>query len=135
MTEYSVKYRAAAPVSFAGLNGLADAGRADSANIDNSLNRDIETSIKLVLNGGNASATGVVRVEIKRSHENAEFEDNLNSELLSVVQLNGTMTVVAIVEGVRLSPHQKISIVNSSGAALAASGNGVELVGLKYTDE
>lgn len=134
MTDFSARYRAASSLTIASLNGLADGGRADSANYDNSTNRDVEASIKMKVAGATSAATGILRLEIKRSHENSDFEDNGNTELISIIQMNGTTTITAIVEGVRLSPHQKISIVNSSGAALAASGNSAELIGVKYTD-
>ncbi|MDA5194942.1 hypothetical protein [Govanella unica] len=134
MTDFSARYRSATSLTLSGLNSLADGSRADSSNYDNSTNRDIEASIKLKVAGATAAAIGYLRLEIKRSHENSDFEDSGNTELLSVVQMNGTTAVTAIVEGVRLSPHQKISILNASGAALAASGNSAELIGLKYTD-
>lgn len=134
MTDFSIKFRTAASLSYSGLNSLVDGSRVDSANYDNSTNRDMEASVKVKLAGASSGATGTVRIEIKRSHENTDFEDSGNSELLGVVQMSGTATVVGIVEGVKLSPHQKISIVNASGAALASSGNSAELIGIKYTD-
>lgn len=134
MTDFLIRYRAAASLTPAGLNGLADGARVDGANYDNSVNRDMEASIKVRLAGATTAATGIVRLELKRSHENADFEDNGNSELLGVVQMSGTAAITAVIEGVRLSPHQKISVVNACGAALAGSGNSVELIGITYAD-
>ena len=118
-----------------GLNSLANGSGADSAmqtlGTGHVSAGDQQGPFEIVgeaLLAGTASSTVRCDIYWKASRDGTNASDNLNGELVASVQMNGTSTVRKHFRSPPLSyPSGIVRLVNSSGAALAASGNTVTI--------
>ena len=115
--------------NFAGatLDSLANAGESAVVTYDNSTNRDLYGLVTLKL-GSITSATGgsvTVRVTL---NDGTDTADKTGGDLYVVPLTSGASAKVAVVNMIRLYPFSmRLSIINNSGVAFAASGNEIYL--------
>ncbi|SEN71283.1 hypothetical protein [Nitrosomonas marina] len=118
-----------------GLDGLASGAGVSSAEIDNSTDLHKDALISIHVAGASAS-TGYVSVYIQKGAATGATSTTEvpNMDHVCDVQLNGTTAVDKTKLFKDLPKYYKIRLVNSSGVALAASGNTVKRTGVNYQD-
>lgn len=135
MVDTNIKYTSAVTVLSEALDSLADSGSVTSTEQSNATakHQGLQVSVELACAG---AATGVVAVYIAGGAATGKTATTVatpNMQFVGSVTVNGTTVVRATFPPI-LNPPQfyTIHLRNSAGAALAASDNIVQVVGLNY---
>jgi hypothetical protein len=111
--------------NFAGttLNSIADLGESTAVTYDNSTNRDLYGLVTIKL-GSITPTTGrsiTLRVTL---NDGTDTADKAGGDQYVVPLLSGASAKVAVINMIRLYPYSmRLSVINNSGVAFAASGN------------
>lgn len=111
--------------NFAGttLNSIADLGESTAVTYDNSTNRDLYGLVTIKL-GSITPTTGrsiTLRVTL---NDGTDTADRIGGDLYVVPLTTGASAKVAVINMIRLYPYSmRLSVINNSGVAFAASGN------------
>ena len=111
--------------NFAGttLNSLANAGESSVVTYDNSTNRDLYGTVTIKLGSITPSTGGSITLRVTLN-DGTDTADRIGGDLYVVPLTSGASAKVAVINMVRLYPYSmRMSVVNNSGVALAASGN------------
>lgn len=111
--------------NFAGttLNSLANAGESSVVTYDNSTNRDLYGTVTIKLGSITPSTSGSITLRVTLN-DGTDTADRIGGDLYVVPLTSGASAKVAVINMVRLYPYSmRMSVVNNSGVALAASGN------------
>lgn len=111
--------------NFAGttLNSLASAGESSVVTYDNSTNRDLYGTVTIKLGSITPSAGGSITLRVTLN-DGTDTADRIGGDLYVVPLTSGASAKVAVINMVRLYPYSmRMSVINNSGVALAASGN------------
>ena len=111
--------------NFAGttLNSLANAGESTVVTYDNSTNRDLYGTVTIKLGSITPSAGGSITLRVTLN-DGTDIADRIGGDLYIVPLVSGASAKVAVINMVRLYPYSmRLSVINNSGVALAASGN------------
>ena len=111
--------------NFAGttLNSLANAGESSVVTYDNSTNRDLYGTATIKLGSITPSTGGSITLRVTLN-DGTDTADRIGGDLYVVPLTSGASAKVAVINMVRLYPYSmRMSVVNNSGVALAASGN------------
>lgn len=111
--------------NFAGttLNSLANAGESAVVTYDNSTNRDLYGTVTIKLGGITPSAGGSITLRVTLN-DGTDTADRIGGDLYIVPLVSGASAKVAVINMVRLYPYSmRLSVINNSGVALAASNN------------
>jgi len=122
------------PVTFSGLDSLADQSTVFSAVIDNTANLDLDALLSAsFVTGSGTSATGTINIVVAASADGGTTfpTDPTACKLLGVINANvdGSTFVldaasIAALYGGQLPPYFLIGIINNTGTTLGA-GNRV----------
>ena len=126
MAEIKTLYATPQALTVTGLGTLANAASVVSNAVSNNTDKYLDALVFLtVQTGGSATATGVVEVYVKASHNNVDFDDDYNDKWVGtlVVGVAGAQTRLrgmSIASGFQgtMPNYWKIRIRNASGAAL-----------------
>jgi hypothetical protein len=121
--------------NFAGttLNSLANGSESAVVTYDNSSNRNLYGAVTLKLGSITPSAGGYVTLRVTLS-DGTDTADKAAGDIYSATLLSGASAKVVIFPMVRIYPFSlRLSVVNSSGATFAASGN--ELYVTPYNED
>ena len=111
--------------NFAGttLNSLANAGESSVVTYDNSTNRDLYGTVTIKLGSITPSTGGSITLRVTLN-DGTDTADRIGGDLYVVPLTSGASAKVAVINMVRLYPYSmRLSVVNNSGVAFAASGN------------
>lgn len=111
--------------NFAGttLNSIANGTESAVVTYDNSANRDLYGTVTIKLGSITPSTGGSITLRVTLN-DGTDTADRIGGDLYVVPLTSGASAKVAVINMVRLYPYSmRISIVNNSGVALAASGN------------
>ena len=111
--------------NFAGttLNSLANAGESSVVTYDNSTNRDLYGTVTIKLGSITPSTGGSITLRVT-VNDGTDTADRIGGDLYVVPLTSGASAKVAVINMVRLYPYSmRLSVINNSGVALAASGN------------
>lgn len=111
--------------NFAGttLNSLANAGESSVVTYDNSTNRDLYGTVTIKLGSITPSTGGSITLRVTLN-DGTDTADRIGGDLYVVPLTSGASAKVAVINMVRLYPYSmRMSVINNSGVALAASGN------------
>ena len=111
--------------NFAGatLNSLANAGESAVVTYDNSTNRDLYGTVTIKLGSITPSTGGSITLRVTLN-DGTDTADRIGGDLYIVPLVSGASAKVAVINMVRLYPYSmRLSVINNSGVALAASGN------------
>lgn len=141
LATYSASYGTQDSLTVSGLDSLANSGRATSNVRDNSVNLFLDDLVEVVLTtaASGVNSDGYAEVWAAASLDNTNYGDSANQQLLGIVNTKTASTVyrktfsVGDAFGGKLPKYYKIAVVNRSGAALAASGNSVSVMGVKLS--
>jgi hypothetical protein len=105
------------------LNSLASAGESTAVTYDNSTNLDLYGSIVVKLGSITPSTGGSITVRIT-INDGTDTADRIGGDQYVIPLISGASAKVAVVNMARLYPYSmRISVINNSGVAFAASGN------------
>lgn len=111
--------------NFAGttLNSLANGSESAVVTYDNSTNRDLYGTVTIKLGSITPSTGGSITLRVTLN-DGTDTADRIGGDLYVVPLTSGASAKVAVINMVRLYPYSmRMSVVNNSGVALAASGN------------
>ena len=111
--------------NFAGttLNLLANAGESSVVTYDNSTNRDLYGTVTIKLGSISPATGGSITLRVTLN-DGTDTANRIGGDLYVVPLTSGASAKVAVINMVRLYPYSmRLSVVNNSGVALAASGN------------
>lgn len=111
--------------NFAGtsLNSLANGSESSVVTYDNSTNRDLYGAVTIKLGSINPSTAGSISLRIT-ANDGTDTADRAAGDVYAVTLNSGSSAKVIVIPMVRLYPFSlRISIVNNSGVAFAATGN------------
>ena len=111
--------------NFAGttLNSLANASESSVVTYDNSTNRDLYGTVTIKLGSITPSTGGSITLRVTLN-DGTDTADRIGGDLYVVPLTSGASAKVAVINMVRLYPYSmRLSVVNNSGVAFAASGN------------
>lgn len=111
--------------NFAGttLNSIANGTESAVVTYDNSANRDLYGTVTIKLGSITPSTGGSITLRVTLN-DGTDTADRIGGDLYVVPLTSGASAKVAVINMVRLYPYSmRMSIVNNSGVALAASGN------------
>lgn len=104
-------------------NSLANGSESAVVTYDNSTNRDLYGTVTLKLGSITPATGGSITVRITVS-DGTDVSDRAGGDLYTVLLNSGASAKVAIIPMVRLYPLSlRISVINNSGVAFAASAN------------
>lgn len=104
-------------------NSLANGSESAVVTYDNSTNRDLYGVVTLKLGSITPAAGGSITVRIT-VNDGTDTSDRAGGDLYTVLLNSGASAKVAIIPMVRLYPLSlRISVINNSGVAFAASAN------------
>lgn len=104
-------------------NSLANGSESAVITYDNSTNRDLYASITIKLGSITPASGGYIGLRVT-TNDGTDTSDKAAGDLYTAVLLTGASAKVIIVPMVRLYPFSmRLSVLNNSGVALAASGN------------
>jgi hypothetical protein len=104
-------------------NSLANGSESAVVTYDNSTNRDLYGVVTLKLGSITPAAGGSITVRIT-VNDGTDTSDKAGGDLYTVLLNSGASAKVAIIPMVRLYPLSlRISVINNSGVAFAASAN------------
>jgi hypothetical protein len=102
---------------------LANGSESAVVTYDNSTNRDLYGVVTLKLGSITPAAGGSITVRIT-VNDGTDTSDKAGGDLYTVLLNSGASAKVAIIPMVRLYPLSlRISVINNSGVAFAASAN------------
>ena len=105
------------------LDSLANGSESAVVTYDNSTNRDLYGSVAIKLGSITPAAGGSVTLRVTLN-DGTDTADRIGGDLYVVPLTPGASAKVAMVNMVRLYPFaMRLSLVNSAGVALPASGN------------
>jgi hypothetical protein len=105
------------------LDSLANGSESAVVTYDNSTNRDLYGSVAIKLGSITPAAGGSVTLRVTLN-DGTDTADRIGGDLYVVPLTTGASAKVAMVNMVRLYPFaMRLSLVNSAGVALPASGN------------
>lgn len=141
MATYSISYGTATALTVSGLASLTNGSSATSNARDNAIDLNLDDLVEVVIVAGasGTSTTGTVEVWVGASVDGTNFGDASNRKLLGILNVvanSGTYRKVFSVGdafGGQLPMEYQITIKNSSGGTLAASGSSVKYQGVKMT--
>jgi hypothetical protein len=111
--------------NFAGttLNSLANGSESAVVTYDNSTNRDLYGVVTIKLGSITPSSGGTITLRVTLN-DGTDTADRIGGDVYSVLLTGGASAKVAVFNMVRLYPYSmRISVLNNSGVAFAASGN------------
>jgi len=111
--------------NFAGttLNSIANGTESAVVTYDNSVNRDLYGTVTIKLGSITPTTGGSITLRVTLN-DGTDTADRIGGDLYVVPLTSNASAKVAVINMVRLYPYSmRISIVNNSGVALAASGN------------
>lgn len=111
--------------NFAGttLNSLANNSESSVVTYDNSTNKDLYGAVTLKLGSITPSAGGSVTLRVTMS-DGTDTGDRIGGDVYVSPLTSGASAKVVVFPMVRIYPFSlRFSLVNNSGATLAASGN------------
>lgn len=111
--------------NFAGttLNSLANAGESAVVTYDNSTNRDLYGVVTIKLGSITPSAGGSIALRVTLN-DGTDTADQAGGDLYSIPLTTTTSAKVAVINMIRLYPFSmRMSVINNSGVAFAATGN------------
>jgi hypothetical protein len=114
------------------LDNLANAATATSNAIDNSSNLFEDFMIELYIDG-TAATTAYLEVRLLPSNDNSAFASWTNGVPLGVIDLtvDQVTAIFSLLNALYIAPkYFKIAVMNVTGAALAASGNVANYMGV-----
>ena len=113
-------------------NSLASGSESTAVTYDNSTNKDLYALVTLKLGSITPSTGGSVSLRVTLN-DGTDTADRIGGELYSEPLISGASAKVVIFK-INLSPFpMRLSIINSSGATFASSGN--ELYVRPYNEE
>ncbi len=105
------------------LDSLANGSESAVVTYDNSTNRDLYGLVAIKLGSITPAAGGSVTLRVTLN-DGTDTADRIGGDLYVVPLTTGASAKVAMVNMVRLYPFaMRLSLVNSAGVALPASGN------------
>jgi hypothetical protein len=111
--------------NFAGttLNSLANGSESAVLTYDNSTNRDLYGVVTIKLGSITPSSGGTITLRVTLN-DGTDTADRIGGDVYSILLTSGASAKVAVFNMVRLYPYSmRMSVLNNSGVALAASGN------------
>jgi hypothetical protein len=111
--------------NFAGttLNSLANGSESAVVTYDNSTSRDLYGVVTIKLGSITPSTGGSITLRATLN-DGTDTADRIGGDLYVIPLTSGASAKVAVVNMVRLYPFSmRLSVVNSAGVSLAASGN------------
>lgn len=105
------------------LNSLASGGESAVVTYDNSAALDLYSVVTIKLGSITPSTGGSITLRVTLS-DGTDNADRIGGDLYVVPLTSGAGAKVAVINMVRLYPFSmRLSVVNNTGVALAASGN------------
>lgn len=105
------------------LNSLANAGESSVVTYDNSTNRDLYGLVTIKLGSITPSTGGSITLRVTLN-DGTDTADKAGGDQYVVPLTSGASAKVAVINMVRLYPFSmRMSVINNSGVAFAASGN------------
>ena len=105
------------------LNSLASGGESAVVTYDNSAALDLYSVVTIKLGSITPATGGSITLRVTLS-DGTDTADRIGGDLYVVPLTSGAGAKVAVINLVRLYPFSiRLSVVNNSGVALAASGN------------
>jgi hypothetical protein len=111
--------------NFAGttLNSLANGSESAVVTYDNSTNRDLYGLVTIKLGSITPSSGGTITLRVTLN-DGTDTADKIGGDVYSILLTSGASAKVAVFNMVRLYPYSmRLSVLNNSGVAFAASGN------------
>ena len=111
--------------NFAGatLNNLPNAGESAVVTYDNSTNRDLYGLVTIKLGSITPLAGRSIALRVTLN-DGTDTADRAGGDLYSIPLTSGASAKVAVINMIRLYPFSmRLSVINNSGVAFAASGN------------
>ena len=111
--------------NFAGttLNSLADGSESTAVTYDNSTNRDLYGVVTIKLGSITPTAGRSITLRVTLN-DGTDTADRAGGDLYSIPLTSGASAKVAVINMIRLYPFSmRLSVINNSGGAFAASGN------------
>ena len=111
--------------NFAGttLNSLANGSESAVVTYDNSTNRDLYGLVTIKLGSITPSSGGTITLRVTLN-DGTDTADKIGGDVYSILLTSGASAKVAVFNMVRLYPYSmRMSVLNNSGVAFAASGN------------
>jgi hypothetical protein len=111
--------------NFAGttLNSLANGSESAVVTYDNSTNRDLYGVVTIKLGSITPSSGGTITLRVTLN-DGTDTADKIGGDVYSILLTSGASAKVAVFNMVRLYPYSmRMSVLNNSGVAFAASGN------------
>ena len=105
------------------LNSLANAGESTAVTYDNSSNKDLYGLVTIKLGSITPSTGGSITIRVTLN-DGTDTADRIGGDLYTIPLTSGASAKIAMVNMARLYPFSmRISVINNSGVAFAASGN------------
>lgn len=111
--------------NFAGttLNSLADGSESTAVTYDNSTNRDLYGVVTIKLGSITPTAGRSITLRVTLN-DGTDTADRAGGDQYVVPLTSGASAKVAVINMIRLYPFSmRLSVINNSGGAFAASGN------------
>ena len=108
------------------INSVADNGTATSSAVDLGATAPFSVGAHVTLDGASASNTDTVEFYALWSEDNSVFTNTINAKLMYVSTMNGATAYDDHFEIPVIARYLKLYFVNSSGAAMATTGNSAE---------
>lgn len=104
-------------------NSLANGSESAVITYDNSSNKDLYCAVTIKLGSINSAVGGSVTLRVTLN-DGTDTSDKIGGDTYTYPLVSGSSAKVAVIPMVRLYPFSlRLSIINNSGATLAASGN------------
>ena len=105
------------------LNSLANSGESAVVTYDNSTNRDLYGLVTIKLGSITPTTGGSITLRVTLN-DGTDTADRVGGDLYSIPLTSGASAKVAVINMIRLYPFSmRLSVINNSGGAFAASGN------------
>ena len=105
------------------LNSLANGSESTAVTYDNSTNRDLYGVVTIKLGSITPTAGGSITLRVTLN-DGTDTADRIGGDLYVVPLTSGASAKAAVFNMVRLYPFSmRLSVINNSGVATAASGN------------
>ena len=105
------------------LNSLANGSESTAVTYDNSTNRDLYGVVTIKLGSITPTAGRSITLRVTLN-DGTDTADRAGGDLYSIPLTSGASAKVAVINMIRLYPYSmRLSVINNSGVAFAASGN------------
>lgn len=105
------------------LNSLANGSESSVVTYDNSTNRDLYGVVTIKLGSITPSTGGSITLRVTLN-DGTDTADRAGGDQYVVPLTSGASAKVAVINMIRLYPYSmRLSVINNSGVAFAASGN------------